>query len=128
MDNRTMVDNHTMIENSLAQMINAISPLKIIGADLNLQSQFWARLIQAIDLPTLEELHLNTNFIHQSQLEPLADRIANSGVSPLPLKVLDFKGDDSQVRSATREVLAKIQEKAPQVKIHCSNQILGAGQ
>ena len=116
------------IGNSLAQMVNAISrqkiPLKVIGADLNLPSQYWASLIQAIDLSTLEELHLNTNFIQQSQLTPLADRIASSGVAPLPLKVLDFKGDESQVRNATREVLARIQEKAPQVKIHCNNQAL----
>ncbi|KAK3807219.1 MAG: hypothetical protein J3Q66DRAFT_374687 [Benniella sp.] len=96
-------------------MVNAISPLKVIGADLNLQSQFWARLIQAIDFSTLEELHLNTNFIEQSRLKPLADRIANSSVAPLPLKVLEFKGDELQIRNATREVLARIQKKAPQL-------------
>ncbi|KAF9360369.1 hypothetical protein BGX34_007810 [Mortierella sp. NVP85] len=96
----------------------ASRPLKVLGVDLDLQPQDWEELVKAINLSTLEELHFNPDFIRHNQLKLLVDRIADSGVSPLPMRILDFKGNE--YRESTRELLTRIQEKAPHVRIQCN--------
>jgi len=96
----------------------ASRPLKVLGVDLDLQPQDWEGLVKVINLSTLEELHFNPDFIRHNQLKLLVDRIADSGVSPLPMRILDFKGNE--YRESTREMITRIQEKAPHVRIQCN--------
>jgi hypothetical protein len=69
----------------------------------------------AIDLSTIEELHFKGINLHEG-MKILADRIMDSGVSPLPLRLLDFRGT-SPNNDTTREMFARIRERAPQVEV-----------
>ncbi|KAF9344178.1 hypothetical protein BGX34_005935, partial [Mortierella sp. NVP85] len=97
--------------------------LKIIGVKIHLLPQDWEAVIKAIDLSALEELHFDNCNFSQVQLKLLADRIADTKTSSLPLKVLDLKGskvDKMDDTACTSAILARIQQKAPQVGINCN--------
>jgi len=95
-------------------------PLKVLGVKVDFQPQDWEAVIKAVDLSKLEKLHLDDSSFSQEQLELLVDRIADSNISPLPLKLLDLKGsgvekvDDTALVRAT---LARMKKFAPQVEI-----------
>ncbi|KAF9344126.1 hypothetical protein BGX34_005969, partial [Mortierella sp. NVP85] len=91
--------------------------LKVLGVGLHLRAHDWEALIKAIDLSTLEELHINSDYFYQEQLKVLMDVVVKSRVSSLPMRVLDVKGKEVQDRNTTREMFARIQEKAPEVAI-----------
>jgi hypothetical protein len=102
--------------------------LKVLGVGLHLRAQDWEALIKVIDLSTLEELYINSDYFYQDQLNVLVDFIANTSVASLPMKVLDVKGKEVKDSNTTREMFARVQGKAPQVKIQCNNWTLEAGQ
>ncbi|KAF9360370.1 hypothetical protein BGX34_007811 [Mortierella sp. NVP85] len=77
----------------------------------------WKPVILAIDISTVEELYFGAPSFYQGDLELLAGRITNSGKSLLPLRVLNFKDTSIKYDDATRGVLARIREKAPQVEV-----------
>jgi hypothetical protein len=94
------------------------TPLKAIGIEkIYFRLEHWKAVIMAIDLSALERLEFNTFDFDDEQLKLLVDRIEDSEVSSLPLKLLDiqstFVEDDPDIRA----MLARIREKAPQVEI-----------
>ena len=102
--------------------------LKVLGIGLHLRANGWEALIKAIDLSTLEELHITSDYFYQEQLKVLMDVIVKSRVSSLPMRVLDVEGKEVKDSNTTREMFARIQEKAPQVKVQCNDWTLEAVQ
>ena len=94
----------------------AWNPLKVFGLSVNLRWQDWEDVIMALDLSTLEELSLDNSYFAHDQLEFLVNRIAVSGASSLPLKLLDLRRTNVRDNPNTRVMFAKVQDKAPQVK------------
>jgi len=93
------------------------TPLKVLKVKINLQREDWEAVIKAINHSTLEELHINNCYFPQERLRLLVDYIVDSGVSSLPLRVLNLKGTDLKDNYSTRAMFARIEEKAPQVEI-----------
>ncbi|KAK3815355.1 MAG: hypothetical protein J3Q66DRAFT_344448 [Benniella sp.] len=102
-----------------AQTQHPTLPLKVLGVKIDLWPQDWESVIKAIDLSTLEELHIDNCNFSQVQLKLLADRIADSKTL-LPLKLLNLKGSKAEKVGdtvATRAMMARIRQRAPQVVI-----------
>ena len=81
----------------------------------------WKPVILAIDISTVERLHFKTPSFCQDDLRLLADRIANSGKSLLPLRVFDLEGTSTSDNDITRGILARIREKTPRVVVQWGN-------
>jgi hypothetical protein len=77
----------------------------------------WKPVIQAIDFSTMEELHFNALSFRQKHLELLVDRIADSGESLLPLRVLGLSGTFIKDNDTERRMSARVREKAPNAEI-----------
>ncbi|KAF9352224.1 hypothetical protein BGX34_000121 [Mortierella sp. NVP85] len=104
------------------------STLKVIGVTADIKPPEWEALFKAIDLPTLEELRLNSDYIYHDQIKFLVGCITDTSVSSLPMRVLDIKGKEIQDGDATWEMLARVQEKAPQLRVQCNDWTLEAAQ
>ncbi|KAF9352225.1 hypothetical protein BGX34_000122 [Mortierella sp. NVP85] len=111
-------------ERWIASMVSASwqrFPLKTFGVTVDLKPSGWEILFKAIHFSTLEELHINSDYFYHEQLKLLVDCITDTSVSSLPMRVLDIKGCEVSDSDTTHEMLVRVQEKAPQVRIQCND-------
>ncbi|KAK3821131.1 MAG: hypothetical protein J3Q66DRAFT_332684 [Benniella sp.] len=93
---------------------------KVLFRFLTLQTEEWNRVIEAMDVSTLEHLDFWTSNIAQEQFERLVDRIVGTSMPCLPLKTILIE-DSSIYKTIDSETLdglvARLRTKAPMVKI-----------
>ncbi|KAF9363659.1 hypothetical protein BGX34_003592 [Mortierella sp. NVP85] len=80
-------------------------------------SKGFETMINAIDLSTLEELHLKFCDFPHEQLKLLVDRITAYGAPSLPLRLLDINGEKLDNCADTHELFVSLREKIPEIKI-----------
>ncbi|KAF9350000.1 hypothetical protein BGX34_001458 [Mortierella sp. NVP85] len=100
------------------------TPLKVFAVtDFFLRSEEWEKLIRAIDLSTMEELHFDTKHFGHNELAFLVDHLAECTEPSMPMRVLSFRGALIQDNNTTVQMFARIREMVPQVEIRWSSQV-----
>jgi len=95
-----------------------LTPVKVFGMKA---TELWYKgfesLINAIDLSTLEELHIKNDDFSPEQLKLLVDRVADYGAPSMPLCLLDINGEKLDNSVNTHELFVSLREKVPKIKI-----------
>ncbi|KAK3821863.1 MAG: hypothetical protein J3Q66DRAFT_427847 [Benniella sp.] len=109
------------IADSKSELARSWTPLKkVLLRQVELRPAGWRRVIEALDISTLEHLDLMWSNIVQEQLELLVDRITDSNVPHIPLKTLNIV-DTTLIKTTDPDILgstlAKLRKKAPLVKV-----------
>ncbi|KAF9355253.1 hypothetical protein BGX34_010565 [Mortierella sp. NVP85] len=99
------------------------TPLRRIALnEINLQPEEWERVIEAMDFSALEYLGLALSNIAQEQFEMLIGRVADNGISNLPLKTLEIGLSAYSLSTSTdpdvwKVMAARLRKKAPLAEI-----------
>ncbi|KAK3815423.1 MAG: hypothetical protein J3Q66DRAFT_344731 [Benniella sp.] len=95
--------------------------LKALGLNIRFSNaQHWTKVIRAIDLSALEELHFNDGSSYgftQEDLGILVDHIAGSEAPSLPLRVLNLNGITLDKSASTYNLFVRLRTKVPEIKI-----------
>ena len=95
-----------------------LTPVKVFGMKA---TELWYKgfesLINAIDLSTLEELHIKNDDFSPEQLKLLVDRVADYGAPSMPLRLLDINEEKLDNSANTHELFVSLREKVPEIKI-----------